>query len=115
LTLADPAEACGVRDARCYVASAGAALSQGVIWPPDHTMVPENIIGVTSPMGPVTITIKSIFQDEPVDALGSGLGGQYMWPNNAAGECPARPGAGIYPGGHRTAVRLDRDTRLIPG
>jgi hypothetical protein len=50
----------------------GAALSQGVIWPPNHTMVPETIVGVTSSMTPVTIMIESISQDEPVNALGSG-------------------------------------------
>jgi hypothetical protein len=52
----------------------GAALSQGVIWPPNHTMVPENIVGVTTDpsLMPVAITINSIYQDEPVNALGSG-------------------------------------------
>jgi hypothetical protein len=52
----------------------GAALSQGVIWPPDHTMVPESIMGVTTTAMPptITITITGIFQDEPVNALGSG-------------------------------------------
>lgn len=52
----------------------GAALSQGAIWPPDHRMVQENIVGVTSDAVPpaITITIQSIYQDEPVNALGSG-------------------------------------------
>jgi hypothetical protein len=52
----------------------GAALSQGVIWPPDHRMVQENIYGVTtdSTLMPMTIVINSIYQDEPVDARGSG-------------------------------------------
>jgi hypothetical protein len=52
----------------------GAALSLGVIWPPNHTMVPLTIMGVTSDAIPpgITITISSIYQDEPVDALGSG-------------------------------------------
>jgi hypothetical protein len=52
----------------------GAALSQGVIWPPDHKMVPETIVGVTTDpiYMPVTIMITGIQQDEPVDALGSG-------------------------------------------
>jgi hypothetical protein len=52
----------------------GAALSQGVIWPPDHKMVPETIVGVTTDptMMPVVITITGIQQDEPVNALGSG-------------------------------------------
>ena len=52
----------------------GAALSQGMIWPPDHKMVPENIVGVTTDgsMMPVMIVINGISQDEPVNALGSG-------------------------------------------
>jgi hypothetical protein len=54
----------------------GAALSQGMIWPPDHKMVPLTIVGVTTdpslmPYG-ITITITGIYQDEPVNALGSG-------------------------------------------
>ena len=52
----------------------GAAASQGVIWPPDHKMVPETIVGVgTDPaLTMSSITITGIQQDEPVDALGSG-------------------------------------------
>jgi hypothetical protein len=52
----------------------GAALSQGVIWPPNHTMVPLTIVGVTTDTAymPVTIKINTIYQDEPVNALGSG-------------------------------------------
>lgn len=52
----------------------GATLSQGVIWPPDHSMVPETIMGVTtdSTLMPVMIKITGIYQDEPVNALGSG-------------------------------------------
>ena len=51
----------------------GAAASQGVIWPPDHTMIAETIVGVTDPYGlPTTIVITGIKQDEPVEALGSG-------------------------------------------
>jgi hypothetical protein len=43
------------------------------LWPPDHTMVPETIVGVTDASGlPTTIRIGGIAQDEPVDALGSG-------------------------------------------
>jgi hypothetical protein len=49
----------------------GAAASLGVIWPPNHKMVPETIVGVTSGR-PTTIRVGSIVQDEPVDALGSG-------------------------------------------
>jgi hypothetical protein len=51
----------------------GAAASLGVIWPPNHTMVAESIVGVTDPDGlPVSITVTGIQQDEPVNALGSG-------------------------------------------
>ena len=53
----------------------GATLSPGVIWPPDHKMVALTVVGVTTsdPMYmPVTITINGIYQDEPVNALGSG-------------------------------------------
>lgn len=43
------------------------------IWPPNHKFVPVSILGVTDPDGdPVTITIDSIFQDEPVDTFGDG-------------------------------------------
>ena len=51
----------------------GAAASEGVIWPPNHSMVAETIIGVTDPYGlPTTITITGIQQDEPVETNGSG-------------------------------------------
>src|ERR1700724_296899 len=51
----------------------GAAASLGVIWPPNHTMVTESIVGVTDAYGfPTTITVTGIQQDEPVEAIGSG-------------------------------------------
>jgi hypothetical protein len=51
----------------------GAAAMTGMIWPPDHRMVAETIVGVTDPNGlPITITVTGIQQDEPVNALGSG-------------------------------------------
>ena len=44
-----------------------------VIWPPNHNFVDVQVLGVTDPDGdPVTITIDSIYQDEEVDARGSG-------------------------------------------
>jgi hypothetical protein len=49
----------------------GAKASRGVIWPPDHKMVPETIVGVRY-AGVLSIAVKLIQQDEPVDALGSG-------------------------------------------
>ena len=43
------------------------------IWPPNHKFVEINILGVTDPdSDPVTITINSIFQDEPLDTFGDG-------------------------------------------
>src|ERR1700732_2028796 len=51
----------------------GAAASLGVIWPPNHTMVSETIVGVTDAFGlPTTIMVTGIQQDETVEALGSG-------------------------------------------
>jgi len=54
----------------------GMALSQGVIWPPDHKMVPLTIVSLpsdpTTTVMPVTVNIISIQQDEPVNAPGSG-------------------------------------------
>ena len=49
-----------------------ASLTQGVIWPPNHKMVEEDIMDVSSGAGAVTIQITSIYQSEPVNALGSG-------------------------------------------
>lgn len=49
-----------------------ASLTQGVIWPPNHKMVEEDIMDVSSGAGAVTIQITGIYQSEPVNALGSG-------------------------------------------
>jgi len=50
-----------------------AAPSIDTIWPPNHKFVPVNVLGVTDPDGdPITLTIDSIWQDEPVDTLGDG-------------------------------------------
>jgi len=46
----------------------GAAF-QGVIWPPDHKMVAETIVGMDPSL---TIIIFKIQQDEPVETVGSG-------------------------------------------
>ena len=44
-----------------------------IIWPPNHKFVAVNVIGVTDPDGDsVSITIDSIYQDEPVDTFGDG-------------------------------------------
>ncbi len=51
----------------------GAAAYSGVIWPPDHKMVSETIVGVTDPLNrPITIVVTAIQQDEAVSAPGSG-------------------------------------------
>ncbi len=43
------------------------------LWPPNHKFVAVEVLGVTDPDGdPVNITIDSVFQDEAVDAAGSG-------------------------------------------
>ena len=51
----------------------GASPSTQRLWPPNHGFVPVYVLGVTDPDGdPVTTTIDSIFQDEPVSGPGSG-------------------------------------------
>lgn len=51
----------------------GAYPSVASIWPPNHKFVDVEILGVTDPDGDfLTITIDSIFQDEPVDDVGDG-------------------------------------------
>ena len=63
------------------------------LWPPNHRFVPIHIRGVSDPDGrSVDITIDSIFQDEAVDARGSGR--------------TAPDGRGV--GGHRAQVRAER-------
>ena len=52
---------------------ANATPSLDELWPPNHKFVPITIAGVTDRDGdPVTITIDSIFQDEPLEGLGDG-------------------------------------------
>jgi hypothetical protein len=41
-------------------------------WPPNHKLSKVVIGGITSPLGPVTITATGVTQDEPVDAAGDG-------------------------------------------
>ena len=51
----------------------GAVASIAEIWPPNHRWVDINVVGITDPEGDdVTITIDSIWQDEPVDTYGDG-------------------------------------------
>jgi EGF domain-containing protein/growth factor-like EGF protein len=51
----------------------GAVASPGLLWPPNHQLVPITILDVTDPNGgTVTITITGVSQDEPVNGLGDG-------------------------------------------
>lgn len=50
-----------------------AVASVDELWPPNHRMVPVDILGVTDPDGdPLVVRVTSIGQDEPVDAQGDG-------------------------------------------
>ena len=49
-----------------------AAPSVAVLWPPDHRLVSVGITGVSSAESPATITIDSVFQNEPTDGGGDG-------------------------------------------
>jgi hypothetical protein len=63
------------------------------LWPPNHKLVPVTIAGVTgADGGPVTITVTSIAQDEPVGAGGDG------------GACPD----GVIGPDGRAEVRAER-------
>jgi hypothetical protein len=54
----------------------GAAYSSlGTLWPPNHKLVPIEVLGITDPDpdgGPITVSIDGIFQDEPVTGIGDG-------------------------------------------
>jgi YVTN family beta-propeller protein len=50
-----------------------AQASPGLLWPPNHKLVPVEIMGVTDPSNDqVTISITGVTQDEPVSGLGDG-------------------------------------------
>jgi len=52
---------------------AAVTASPNSLWPPNHAFKPITINGVSDPDGnPVTLSVTSIFQDEAVNALGSG-------------------------------------------
>jgi hypothetical protein len=71
------------------------------IWPPNHKLVPIDILGVTDADGdPVAVTITRILQDEPTETLGDG-------------STPV-DGAGV--GTARAFVRSERSgTPRVPG
>lgn len=67
--VSEKTEICPNRPPECAEAYA----DPGYLWPPNHKMVPVNIMGVTDPDGDgITIIIDSIYQDEPVDTYGDG-------------------------------------------
>ncbi len=50
-----------------------AQASPTLLWPPNHTMVPVTIMGVSDPNDQaITITFTAVTQDEPVNGLGDG-------------------------------------------
>jgi len=66
------------------------------LWPADHQLVTNGIVGVTDPDGDrVTVKVDSVFQDEPVDGRGDGS---------------TAPDAFIGPDG-RFELRAERDGR----
>jgi hypothetical protein len=50
----------------------GAHADVGVLWPPDHRLVPIHILGVVDAQNNATITINSVTQDERTNGLGDG-------------------------------------------
>jgi len=47
--------------------------SQPILWPPNHKLIPVQIVGVTDPDNlSTTISVTSVTQDEPVNGLGDG-------------------------------------------
>jgi len=46
--------------------------SIGMLWPPDHRLVPVSILGIVDPDNNATITITGVTQDEPTNGLGDG-------------------------------------------
>jgi len=51
----------------------GAIPSVDILWPPNHKLIPVEVLGVIDPDGdPIQIRIDSIFQDEPLNTYGDG-------------------------------------------
>ena len=68
-----------------------AAPSVATIWPPNHKFVEITILDITDPDGdPFTITIDSIFQDEPTDTNGDGA-----FVPDGLGSAATRPRCGL--------------------
>ncbi len=49
-----------------------AQASVGMLWPPNHQMVPISIIGIIDPNNNATVRITKVTQDEPTNGLGDG-------------------------------------------
>ena len=88
---------CGNHDPDC----SGAYPSTLYLWPPNHQMIPVEILGVTDEDGdPITINVVHVEQDEPLNTLGDG------------NTCPD---AFIYQGGE-FELRAERSgTKKVPG
>lgn len=62
-----------VQDGNAPPACALARPSVAELWPPNHRLVPVEILGVTDPdSNQIAITILAVTQDEPVNGLGDG-------------------------------------------
>jgi hypothetical protein len=62
-----------VRDTNQPPSCDRAQASVGLLWPPNHKLVPVRIVGVADPEDhDVRITITGVTQDEPVNGLGDG-------------------------------------------
>jgi hypothetical protein len=71
-----------------------AVASPGLLWPPNHNLVPISVLDVTDPNGgTLTITFTGVLQDEPVEGTGSG------------GTSPDATGVGTT----NVSVRSERD------
>lgn len=79
-----------------------AASASGALWPPNHRMVPIDILGVTDADGDaIAIHVDRILQDEPTNTSGDG---------NTSVD------GGMLDGGARAWVRAERSgTRRAPG
>lgn len=79
-----------------------ATASPNLLWSPNHKLVPITILGVTDPDGdPLTISIDTIYQDEPVNSLGDGntapdgvIDGATAWVRAERTGTPKVPGNG---------------------
>jgi hypothetical protein len=62
---------CTMRVTNTPPSCASAVAAPNKLWPPNKKMVPVSIGGVTDPDGdPVTISVTSVFQDEPLSSSG---------------------------------------------